>query len=124
MKKIEAEEIIIKTLGLVQQRSIYNQVIEKYISCYAKDFGGNLDDVERVRDATYKLIIALAIFDFEILRCDVELHNRKILSINIEEFKQEYKEYIDEMKEVVKKIEETKEELEKEFSQEDIVENT
>ncbi len=124
MEKNEFEQIIITVLGWRKQGKIFYKVVEKYKTDYMEEFSKNLDDVEKVRDVTYKLIIALAILDVKIKDYDVKLHNKKILKINIEKFRKEYKEYIDEMKEVVKKIEETKEELEKEFSQEDIVENT
>lgn len=124
MEKNEFEQIIITVLGWRKQGEIFYKVVEKYKTDYMEEFSKNLDDVEKVRDVTYKLIIALAILDIKIANYDVKLHNKKILKINIEEFRKEYKEYIDEIKEVVKKIDETKEELKKEFSQEDIVENT
>lgn len=60
-------------------------------------------------------ILVLTKLDIKIANYDVKLHNRKILRINIEEFKQEYKEYIDEMKKIAKKSNNVKEELAKEF---------
>lgn len=124
MEAIGVEEIIIVTLGWRKQGEIYEQVIEKYKKDYLEKFGGNLDNLEEVRNSTYKLIIALAIFDVKMLNYDVKLHNRKILRINIEEFKKEYKEYIDEIKEVAKKSNDVKEELAKEFLKEEYYKNT
>lgn len=124
MEKNEFEQIIITVLGWRKQGKIFYKVVEKYKTDYMEEFSKNLDDVEKVRDVTYKLIIALAILDIKIANYDVKLHNKKILKINIEEFRKEYKEYIDEVKKVAKKSNDVKEELLKEFSQEDIVENT
>lgn len=115
MGKISDEEIIIVTLGWRKQREIYDKVIKKYKTCYTKKFGGNLNNIDEVRIHTYKLIIALAILDINIPDYDVKLHKKKILKINIEEFKEEYKEYIDGIKEVVKQANNVKERLSKEF---------
>lgn len=123
MEKNEFEQIIISVLGWQKQGEIFNKVVEKYKNDYMEQFGTNLNDVEELRNCTYKLIIALAILDAKIANYDVKLHNKKILKINIEEFRKEYKEYIDEVKEVEKKSNNAKEELEKEFLQEDIMEN-
>lgn len=123
MEKNEFEQIIITVLGWRKQGEIFYKVVEKYKTDYMEEFSKNLDDVEKVRDVTYKLIIALAILDVKIKDYDVKLHNKKILKINIEEFRKEYKEYIDEIKEVAKKSNDVKEELLKEFSQEDNTEN-
>lgn len=121
MEKNEFEQIIITVLGWRKQGEIFYKVVEKYKTDYMEEFSKNLDDVEKVRDVTYKLIIALAILDVKIKDYDVKLHNKKILKINIEEFRKEYKEYIDEIKEVAKKSNNVKEKLTKEFSQKDIV---
>ncbi len=118
MEEIGIEEVIIVTLGLEKQAKIYNQVIEKYKKDYMEQFGKDLNNVEELRNCTYKLIIALAILDVKIQNYDVKFHNKKILKINIEEFIQEYKEYIDGVKEVEKKSNDVKEKLSNEFMKE------
>lgn len=124
MEKNEFEQIIITVLGWRKQGEIFYKVVEKYKTDYMEEFSKNLDDVEKVRDVTYKLIIALAILDIKIANYDVKLHNKKILKINIEEFRKEYKEYIGEVKEVAKKSNNVKEELAKEFLKEEYYKNT
>lgn len=115
MEKNELQQIIITVLGWKKQEEIFNKLVENYKNDYMEEFSKNLDDVEKVRDVTYRLIIALAILDVKIANYDVKLHNKKILKINIEEFRKEYKEYIDEIKEVEKKSNNVKKELAKEF---------
>ena len=61
MEKNEFEQIIITVLGWRKQGKIFYKVVEKYKTDYMEEFSKNLDDVEKVRDVTYKLIIALAI---------------------------------------------------------------
>lgn len=118
MRKIKEEEIIVLILGMKKQEELYDYVIEKYRTCYLNEFGGNLENVDTLMENTYKLIIAIAILDIKIVDYDVKLNNKKILKINIKEFKEEYKVYIDGIKEAVKQADEVKERLSKEFLKE------
>ena len=64
MKKVTTEQLISRLLGEKKKIEINNKVIEKYKKDYIKIYGDDLEDVIKVINCTYKIIVLKLYYKF------------------------------------------------------------
>ena len=94
MKNITIEEAITRMLGENKKIELCNKITKNYEKNYMEEYGDELESVVDFIQNIYKIIIEIAINKTNKMQYTIEFNDNIELKISLNEFYNEYKEYI------------------------------